>query len=277
MNAEISPDSSCLSLNGVSVSHHSPRCLNDVVPFPYLNADKATHMHCSRLISKHEIKLRKCKKKTESGPKSGRETGKASPSQPEVPRSCNTADCHRKALSSGHCSAQTGHPEMPWQQVQLELRIYKTTFFSHKVDEQIWCTCNIFSPTNLKPRCSNRWIICPTRRRWTPSGFMAMRVRSLTSWRPAVARGNARVNIQLKCTHVGGGISYLQRKMTNNYPNSTSWSNEAHLKVQAYKQTWLYCYPRIQLVNYNSLHRLVFHCIPQSPRCFREVISRKCT
>lgn len=35
MNAEISPHGSCLSLSGISVSNHSPRCLNDVVPFPY--------------------------------------------------------------------------------------------------------------------------------------------------------------------------------------------------------------------------------------------------
>ena len=41
-------------------------------------------------------------------------------------------------------------------------------------------TCSIFMPTSLKPLCSKRCIICPTRRRWTPSGFTATRVRSLT-------------------------------------------------------------------------------------------------
>lgn len=46
------------------------------------------------------------------------------------------------------------------------------------------CTCNIFRPTSLKPRCSKRRMICPTRRRWTPSGLTAIRVCSLTSWTP---------------------------------------------------------------------------------------------
>lgn len=45
-------------------------------------------------------------------------------------------------------------------------------------------TCSIFMPTSLKPRCSKRWIICPMRRRWTPSGFTAIRVRSLACGRP---------------------------------------------------------------------------------------------
>ena len=32
--------------------------------------------------------------------------------------------------------------------------------------------------TSLKPFCSNRLMISPTRPRWTPSGLMAMKVRS---------------------------------------------------------------------------------------------------
>lgn len=39
-------------------------------------------------------------------------------------------------------------------------------------------TQTIFMATSLKPLSSNRWIILPTRPRWTPSGLIIMKVRS---------------------------------------------------------------------------------------------------
>lgn len=40
-------------------------------------------------------------------------------------------------------------------------------------------TCMNFIATSRKPFCSNRSMILPTNPRWTPSGLMAMKVRSV--------------------------------------------------------------------------------------------------
>lgn len=40
-------------------------------------------------------------------------------------------------------------------------------------------TCSIFRPTNRNPRCSKRLMTSPISRLWTPSGFTAIKVRSL--------------------------------------------------------------------------------------------------
>lgn len=52
-------------------------------------------------------------------------------------------------------------------------------------------TCKSFIPTSCRPFLSNRRMISPTRCRWTPSGLMATKVRSLAPLQ-AARRGRGR-------------------------------------------------------------------------------------
>lgn len=94
-------------------------------------------------------------------------------------------------------------------------------------NKSIQSTCNIFRPTSLKPLCSKRWIIFPTRRRWTPSGFTAMRVRSAMSGIPGEAQAQQEfILIPALAFHTIYNLVRKQDNRLNIDPNSPSLVQE---------------------------------------------------
>lgn len=73
---------------------------------------------------------------------------------------------------------------LPWRSLdrkQSKHRSYSATFFYALNKQEAWdpLTCINFRPTRRNPFCSKRLMISPTSPRWTPSGLIAMKVRSL--------------------------------------------------------------------------------------------------
>lgn len=116
-----------------------------------------------------------------------------SPWPPLAPSSCTSPGGHRRAGPAGRCSAPSAAPPKPAHNTRpyslLTRHGTRPACRGTPRAPPDPRTCSSFNPTSLKPFLSKRRTISPTRCRWTPSGLMAMKVRSEIPERAARRHG----------------------------------------------------------------------------------------